>query len=246
MTAGNSRGRLQQADSAEAIPVHLNMPSLPLLLLMLFLLLLLSLMLAAAVVQAQPPPQAPLQPQDLRGACWHEWGGRGSEHVCAVQGRGAAAHQKAGLHGHPADGDPGRARTGDLVLIFLFWRLGVLAAYQQESEQQQGRAVAEAGLPYSASDWQRLVCVSCSDLVWCLPCTCAACLQEHAYYASFGYHVTNPFAISSRWALVQAVCCVQLSETFCSFHCHISSWLRVYPLVCVWHAGCNKHVMTYL
>lgn len=24
------------------------------------------------------------------------------------------------------------------------------------------------------------------------------CLQEHAYYASFGYHVTNPFAVSSR------------------------------------------------
>ncbi len=23
-------------------------------------------------------------------------------------------------------------------------------------------------------------------------------VQEHAYYASFGYHVTNPFAISSR------------------------------------------------
>lgn len=23
-------------------------------------------------------------------------------------------------------------------------------------------------------------------------------IQEHAYYASFGYHVTNPFAISSR------------------------------------------------
>lgn len=22
--------------------------------------------------------------------------------------------------------------------------------------------------------------------------------QEHAYYASFGYHVTNPFAVSSR------------------------------------------------
>jgi hypothetical protein len=29
-------------------------------------------------------------------------------------------------------------------------------------------------------------------------------LQEHAYYASFGYHVTNPFAISSRCALWQA------------------------------------------
>ncbi len=23
-------------------------------------------------------------------------------------------------------------------------------------------------------------------------------IQEHAYYASFGYHVTNPFAVSSR------------------------------------------------
>ena len=23
-------------------------------------------------------------------------------------------------------------------------------------------------------------------------------VQEHAYYASFGYHVTNPFAVSSR------------------------------------------------
>ena len=23
-------------------------------------------------------------------------------------------------------------------------------------------------------------------------------VQEHAYYASFGYHVTNPFAMSSR------------------------------------------------
>jgi hypothetical protein len=23
-------------------------------------------------------------------------------------------------------------------------------------------------------------------------------LQEHAYYGSFGYHVTNPFAVSSR------------------------------------------------
>lgn len=54
---------------------------------------------------------------------------------------------------------------GTWCSFFLFWRLGVLAAYQQESEQQQGRAVAEAGLPYSASDWQRLVCVSCSDHV---------------------------------------------------------------------------------
>jgi len=27
----------------------------------------------------------------------------------------------------------------------------------------------------------------------------ARCVQqEHAYYASFGYHVTNPFAVSSR------------------------------------------------
>lgn len=23
-------------------------------------------------------------------------------------------------------------------------------------------------------------------------------VQEHAYYASFGYHVTNPFAVASR------------------------------------------------
>ena len=23
-------------------------------------------------------------------------------------------------------------------------------------------------------------------------------MQEHAYYGSFGYHVTNPFAVSSR------------------------------------------------
>ena len=23
-------------------------------------------------------------------------------------------------------------------------------------------------------------------------------VQEHAYYASFGYHVTSPFAVSSR------------------------------------------------
>lgn len=27
---------------------------------------------------------------------------------------------------------------------------------------------------------------------------CPLLLQEHAYYGSFGYHVTNPFAVSSR------------------------------------------------
>lgn len=29
-------------------------------------------------------------------------------------------------------------------------------------------------------------------------CHSSCALQEHAYYASFGYHVTNPFAVSSR------------------------------------------------
>lgn len=35
---------------------------------------------------------------------------------------------------------------------------------------------------------------------WFIPVclTLLVCLQEHAYYASFGYHVTNPFAVSSR------------------------------------------------
>ena len=49
-----------------------------------------------------------------------------------------------------------------------------------------------------------LTCCSCADNV--LPRVAKLgynavqlmAVQEHAYYASFGYHVTNPFAPSSR------------------------------------------------
>jgi Alpha amylase, catalytic domain len=44
------------------------------------------------------------------------------------------------------------------------------------------------------------------SICWQIFCHCAHAFncththpsQEHAYYASFGYHVTNPFAVSSR------------------------------------------------
>ena len=46
-------------------------------------------------------------------------------------------------------------------------------------------------------------------------------IQEHAYYGSFGYHVTNFFAVSfwSLWSFLFFLRCVSLflSLLFCSF-----------------------------
>jgi glycosidase len=55
-------------------------------------------------------------------------------------------------------------------------------------------------------------------------------VQEHAYYASFGYHVTNPFAVSSRSgtpeelkSLVDAAHGLGLVVLLDVVHSHISS-----------------------
>lgn len=54
-------------------------------------------------------------------------------------------------------------------------------------------------------------------------------VQEHAYYASFGYHVTNPFAVASRsgtpeelkasWGKGALIACVLSLETYSSPRC---------------------------
>ena len=44
-------------------------------------------------------------------------------------------------------------------------------------------------------------------------------VQEHAYYGSFGYHVTNPFAVSSRsGTAVPGTVCVHLGGTNAAHH----------------------------
>lgn len=54
--------------------------------------------------------------------------------------------------------------------------------------------------------------------------------QEHAYYASFGYHVTNPFAVSSRSgtpeelkSLIDAAHGMGIAVLLDVVHSHISS-----------------------
>jgi len=68
-------------------------------------------------------------------------------------------------------------------------------------------------------------------------------VQEHAYYASFGYHVTNPFAVSSRSgtpedlkSLVDAAHGLGLAVLLDVVHSHISSNADD-GLAGVWAAG---------
>ena len=59
-------------------------------------------------------------------------------------------------------------------------------------------------------------------------------IQEHAYYASFGYHVTNPFAVSSRSGNPEEL---KVSHPH-GFPCNAGFKLQLLSLCCallVWH-----------
>lgn len=53
-------------------------------------------------------------------------------------------------------------------------------------------------------------------------------IQEHAYYASFGYHVTNPFAVSSRSGNPEELKVSPITTALHSWH-RASHSLKVWP-----------------
>ena len=74
---------------------------------------------------------------------------------------------------------------------------------------------------YQPRRLHQLLCAGCADDV--LPRIAKLgynaiqlmAVQEHAYYASFGYHVTSPFAVSSRSGTPEEL----KVHTFCGFPC---------------------------